>query len=108
LDVCFQPDSTRFHDLPTLAQPSTDEQSTSFVSTPTKLSPWEFPSLNDYFEQSLQRHMRQESPKAASETSAQGSELSHENKLDEPGKDNLIAPETTTASYIHKQERNLG
>ena len=78
VDVCFQPDSTRFHDLPTLTQPSTHEQPPSFVSTPANLSPWEFPSLNDYFEQSLQRHMRQESPKAASETSSQRSELSHE------------------------------
>jgi replicative DNA helicase len=78
LDVCFQPDSTRFHDLPTLSQPSTHEQPTSFVSTPANLSPWEYPSLNEYFKQSLQRDMRQESPKAVSETSSQRSELSHE------------------------------
>jgi replicative DNA helicase len=78
LDVCFQPVSTRFHDLPTLTQPSTHEQTPSFVSTTANLSPWEYPSLNEYFKQSLQRHMRQESPKAVSETSSQRSELSHE------------------------------
>ena len=78
VDVCFQPDSTRFHDLPTLTQSSTDEQATSVVSTPSKLSHWEFSTLNDYLEQSLQKHMRQESPKAASESSSHMSDLSHE------------------------------
>src|SRR6266566_1434402 len=78
LDVCFQPDSTRFHDLPTLTQPSTHEQPTSFVSIPTNQPPREFPRLKDLLEQSLQRHMRQESPKAASESSSHMSELSHE------------------------------
>ena len=78
VDVCFQPDSTRFHDLPTLTQPSTHEQPPPSVSTPTNLSSWEFPRLRDLLEQSLQRQMRQESPKAASETSSQMSELSHE------------------------------
>src|SRR6266700_111401 len=100
LDVCFQPDSTRFHDLPTLTQPSTHEQPTSFVSIPTNQPPREFPRLKDLLEQSLQRHMRQESPKAASETSSQRSELSHEYKLDELGNDNGSEPETTAASFV--------
>jgi len=108
VDVCFQPDSTRFHDLPTLTQPSTHEQAVSSVSIPTKVSPWEYPSLNEYFKQSLQRQMRQESPKAASETTLLTMGLSHDSKLNEPGKDNGIQPETPTASFVHEQERNLG
>jgi replicative DNA helicase len=78
VDVCFQPGTTRFHDLPTLTQPSTHEQPPSFDSIPTNQPPKEFPRLRDLLEQSLQRQMRQESPKAASETSSQRSELSHE------------------------------
>ena len=78
VDVCFQPNSTRFHDLPTLTQPSTHEQPPSFVSILTNQPPREFPRLRDLLEQSLQGHMRQESPEDASETSSQRSELSHE------------------------------
>jgi hypothetical protein len=108
VDICFQPDSARFHDLPTLIQPSTHEQPPSFVSIPTNQAPREFPRLRDLLEQSLQRHMRQESPKAASETSSQRSGLSDEYALDEPGNDNLIEPETTTVSVVKEQEQNLG
>ena len=49
VDVCFQPGSTRFHDLPTLIQPSTHEQPPSFVSIPTNQPPREFPRLKDIF-----------------------------------------------------------
>ena len=78
VDVCFQLGTTRFHDLPTLIQPSTHEQPPSFVSPPTNQPPREFPRLKDLLEQSLQRHMMQESPKATSESSSHMSELSHE------------------------------
>ena len=78
VDVCFQLGTTRFHDLPTLIQPSTHEQPPSFVSPPTNRPPREFPRLKDLLEQSLQRHMMQESPKATSESSSHMSELSHE------------------------------
>ncbi len=106
LDVCFQPSSTRFHDLPTLAQSPTHAQSLSSVSLTTKLSPWEYPSLNDYFKQSLQGHMRQESPKVASETSSHKSGLSDEYSNDETVQNNVSKPETTY-SFEHEQEQNL-
>jgi replicative DNA helicase len=108
LDVCFQPDSTRFHDLPTLTQSSPHEQPPSFISIPTNQPSTEFHRLRDLLEQSLQRHMRQESPKAAPETSSQRSELPHGYVLDELWKDNGSESETTTASFVHEQEQNLG
>jgi replicative DNA helicase len=88
LDVCFQPGMTRFHDLPTLTQPSTYEQPQSSVSIPTYQPPRRFPRLMDLLEQSLQRHMRQESPTIASETSSQCRELPQGNILDEQEKEN--------------------
>jgi replicative DNA helicase len=95
LDVCFQPSSTRFHDLPTLAQPSTDNKPLSSVSIPTNHSSRQFPNLMDLLEQSLQRHMMQVSPKDVSETSSQKSELSDEYSNDEPVRNNVSRPETT-------------
>jgi replicative DNA helicase len=95
VDVCFQPSSTRFHDLPTLTQSFTHEQAVSSVSLPTKLAFWEYPSLNDYFKQSLQGHMRQECPKDVSETSSQKSALSDEYRNDEPIRNNISRPEIT-------------
>jgi replicative DNA helicase len=55
LDVCFQPGSTRFYDLPTLSQTATQEQPTSAVPTSTDQSHKHFPRLMDILEQAIQR-----------------------------------------------------
>jgi replicative DNA helicase len=108
LDVCFQQGTTSFHDLPTLTPPSTHEQPPSFVSIPTNQPPRGFPRLRNLSEQSLQRHMRQESPKAASEASSQKGELPQGYVLNELGKDSGSEPETPSASFVHEQEQNFG
>lgn len=55
LEVCFQPDSTRFHDLPTLTQFSSQEQLTSAIPISTDQSHKHFPRFKDILEQSIQR-----------------------------------------------------
>ena len=82
LDVCFQPDFTRFHDLPTLSLTTAHKQ--SFSSIPTPDQPYrQFPRLKDILEQAMQRQPRQENPIAVSTSSSCQRELPHGYVLDD-------------------------
>ena len=58
LDVCFQPGTNRFHDLPTLIKSSTHEQSSSSIPTTTDQPDEQIPRLKDLFEQAILRQAR--------------------------------------------------
>jgi replicative DNA helicase len=108
LDVCFQPGSTRFHDLPTLLRVSTQERQTSSFSTPTDQPHKQFPRLMDILEQTIQRQPRRENPKAEPLSSSHRRELPHGYVLDDEEINSENEPDTTTASFVNEQEQNLG
>ncbi len=108
LDVCFQPGSTRFHDLPTLSQTATQEQPTSAVPTPTGQSHKHFPRLLDILEQAVQRQPRQEKPKVLPKTPSHRRELPQGYVLDEMEADSKNEPDATISSLVNEQEQNLG
>jgi replicative DNA helicase len=104
LNVCFQPGSTRFHDLPTLSQTSTQEQPTSAVPAPTDQPPGQFPRLLD-LEQAIQR---QEQPGFVPQIPSLRRDLPQGYVLDEVEADSESEPDATISSLVNEQEQNLG
>jgi len=105
LDVCFQPSSTRFHDLPMLSQTATQEQPISAVPTSTDKSHKHIPRLKDILEQAIQR---QEKPKFVPKNLSHRRELPQGYVLDEMEADNESEPDVTIFSLVNEQEQNLG
>jgi len=67
LDICFYPGSTRFRDLRTLSQLSSQEKPSSSVPTSPDQPLRSFPRLKDILEQTMQRQPKREMLKSSSE-----------------------------------------
>src|SRR6266567_25110 len=108
LDICFYPGSTRFRDLRTLSQLSSQEKPSSSVSTSPDQSSRQFPRLKDILEQAMLRHPKHEQPKAAPTSSSPHRELPRGYVFDDEEVAHESEPDRTMMALVDEQEQSHG
>ncbi len=108
LDICFYPSSTRFRDLRTLSQPSSQEKPASSVSTPSVQPSRQFPRLKDILEQAMQRRPKHEKPKAVPTSSISRRELPRGYVFDDEEVARESEPDETMTTFVDEQEQSHG